>query len=66
MQTRSVIYALNLKVPYEMPAEGHDNFYVDSHLFTLHMEYPIVLVCHLKESKEIRIVEEHHLTVELY
>uniref|UniRef100_A0A1A9ZI42 C2H2-type domain-containing protein n=1 Tax=Glossina pallidipes TaxID=7398 RepID=A0A1A9ZI42_GLOPL len=63
VQTRSVIYALNQKVPYEMPAEGYDNFYVDSQLFTLHMEYPIVLVCHLKESKEIRIVEEHHLTI---
>ncbi|KAL9919847.1 uncharacterized protein ACN427_001629 isoform 1-T1 [Glossina fuscipes fuscipes] len=63
VQTRSVIYAHNLKVPYEMPVEGYDNFYVDSQLFTLHVEYPIVLVCHLKESKEVRIVEEHHLTI---
>uniref|UniRef100_A0A1A9WWT9 C2H2-type domain-containing protein n=1 Tax=Glossina brevipalpis TaxID=37001 RepID=A0A1A9WWT9_9MUSC len=63
VQTRSMIYMNNLKIPYDMPVQGYDSFYVDSQLFALHVEHPIVLVGHLKESKEIRIVEEHHLTI---
>uniref|UniRef100_A0A1I8Q9M8 C2H2-type domain-containing protein n=1 Tax=Stomoxys calcitrans TaxID=35570 RepID=A0A1I8Q9M8_STOCA len=60
VQSRSMFYVHNMRVPYAMPASRRENFFVDSHLFTIFVEQPIILICHLASSKETIIIEEHH------
>ncbi|XP_065368580.1 uncharacterized protein LOC135961041 isoform X2 [Calliphora vicina] len=60
VQSRSLYYVHNLRVPYKLPKNGKDRFFVDSHLFTIHLEQPIVLICHMESSIETRIIEQHH------
>ncbi|KNC24203.1 hypothetical protein FF38_02178 [Lucilia cuprina] len=60
VQSRSFYYVHNMRVPYKCPENGKDRFFVDSHLFTIHIEQPIVLICHLESNKETHIVEQHH------
>ncbi|XP_054739971.1 uncharacterized protein LOC129245675 [Anastrepha obliqua] len=60
VQSRSFYYVHNTRVPYELGADGKDNFFVDSHLFRKSVVQPIVVVFHDKSSKEMRYVEQHH------
>lgn len=63
VQSRSLYYVHNMSVPYKLPEDGKERFFVDSHLFTIHMEQPIVLICHMESSMETRIIEQHHFMV---
>lgn len=63
VQSRSMYYVHNTRVPYDMPDSGCEQFFVDCHLFTIYTEQPIVLICHLKDNKETRIIEQHHFMV---
>ncbi|XP_073812312.1 uncharacterized protein [Musca autumnalis] len=60
VQSRSMFYVHNMRVPYPMPENNCEKFYVDSHLFTMFVEQPIVIIFHLAGNKNIRIIEEHH------
>lgn len=63
VQSRSFYYVHNMRVPYKCPENRKDRFFVDSHLFTIHVEQPIILICHTESSKETRIIEQHHFMV---
>ncbi|KAM7345109.1 uncharacterized protein ACRADG_011556 isoform 2-T3 [Cochliomyia hominivorax] len=60
VQSRSFYYVHNMQVPYKCPETGKDRFFVDSHLFTIHVEQPIVLIFHRENINEIRIIEHHN------
>ncbi|XP_075170008.1 uncharacterized protein LOC142241985 [Haematobia irritans] len=60
VQSRSMFYVHNMRVPYAMPENKCEHFYVDSHLFTVFVEQPIILISHLANHKDTRIIEEHH------
>ncbi|XP_061399349.1 uncharacterized protein LOC133335062 [Musca vetustissima] len=60
VQSRSMFYVHNMRVPYAMPENKCEQFYVDSHLFTMFVEQPIVVIAHLENDKNNRIIEEHH------
>ncbi|XP_075170009.1 uncharacterized protein LOC142241986 [Haematobia irritans] len=60
VQSRSMFYVNNMNVPYAMPHSGSEEFFIDSHLFTMFLEQPIIFICHLKNNNEERFIEEHH------
>lgn len=63
IQSRSMFYVNNMCVPYDMPPSGYEYFYVDSHLFTMFVEQPIIVIYHRKDNEHVRYVEEHHFKV---
>uniref|UniRef100_A0A1I8P464 C2H2-type domain-containing protein n=1 Tax=Stomoxys calcitrans TaxID=35570 RepID=A0A1I8P464_STOCA len=60
VQTRSMFNVDNMRGSYAMPANGRDEFYLDSHMFTMYVEQPIIIICHPNDNKDERFIEEHH------
>lgn len=63
IQSRSMFYVNNMCVPYDMPPSGYEYFYVDSHLFTMFVEQPTIVIYHRKDNEHVRYIEEHHFKV---
>ncbi|XP_055916357.1 putative helicase mov-10-B.1 [Eupeodes corollae] len=60
VQTKSMHFLKNDRVPYELSPDGIDSFFVDSHLFTIGVEQPLIVIYRHKSDKLVRFVEEHH------
>lgn len=49
-----------------LPKEMHRTdikFFIDSQALELDTEIPIVIICHIKNSPNNRIIEQHHFMV---
>lgn len=63
VQSRDFLEVNSLPLPREMQQECMVKFFLDSQLFQLRVEQPIVIVCHAKDSPKTRIIEQHHFMV---
>ncbi|XP_037955771.1 uncharacterized protein LOC119685538 [Teleopsis dalmanni] len=62
VQSKCFSYIKNASVPYEMPENGCDTFYVDSNIFRIYVEQPI-MICYRYEG-DIYIEQHHFLRYE--
>lgn len=62
VQMRDFLEINSIPLPVEVQMSSV-KFFLDSQVFELHSEIPIVVICHIKDTPETRIIEQHHFMV---